>query len=91
MTHYMPYDPATGHGKVVAGPDFGCTDQCCLGATPGGNHQITWANEKAVQEWNNTQVMKLHTEAALGSDHDAYAQGIYTSHHFGSEVYGTED
>jgi hypothetical protein len=90
MVH-MPYDPATHHGAVVYGPVFGCTEPCCAGATPGGNHTITWANEKSVQEWNNVNVMKRHTEAALGSDHDAYAQGIYTTHHFGSDVYGTED
>src|ERR1041385_7494867 len=75
MVH-MPYDPATHHGAVVYGPVFGCTEPCCAGATPGGNHTITWANEKSVQEWNNVNVMKRHTEVAFGADHVAYAKGI---------------
>lgn len=90
MAH-EPYDPAVTHGPVVYGPVFGCTEPCCAGATPGGNHTITWANEKHVQEWNNANVLKRHKQAELGSDHDSYAQGIYESHGFNSHVYGTGD
>lgn len=74
---YKPYDPATSHGDPKYGPVFGCTEPCCAGATPGGNSTITWANEKSVQEWNNCNVIARNTNAALGSDHDKYAQGIY--------------
>jgi len=78
MAHY-DYNPATQNGDPVFGPVFGCTEPCCAGATPGGNDTITWANEKAVQEWNNQNVISRHQYAELGCDHDSYKQGIYTT------------
>jgi hypothetical protein len=50
-------------------------------AGPGGKTTNIENNEKGILESGLFRVMSHHTEASLGSDHDSYAQGIYTSHH----------
>lgn len=49
-------------------------------AGPGGKVTNIENNEKGILETGLFRKMSHHTSAALGSDHDAYAQGIYTSH-----------
>ena len=83
MAHYYPYDPATGHAPVDFGPAFGCTDPCCVGATPGGNTTLVNGNEKGVQEWETQNVIARHTYAALGCDHDSFKQGVYRTNSVG--------
>lgn len=78
MVHKV-YNPATDHAEVEYGPVFGCTEPCCAGATPGGNNTLIVGNEKGVQEWNNLNVIKRNTFSELGSDHDSFKQGIYTT------------
>lgn len=48
---------------------------------PGGKTTIVENNEKGILEENIFGVLRNHRQAALGSDHDSYAQGIYMSHH----------
>jgi hypothetical protein len=74
---HQAYDPATSFRSPYQGSCWGCGCPCCVGATPGGNSTITWANEKGVQEYNNHMVVMSTTRSKLGSDHDSYAQGIY--------------
>lgn len=83
MTTHYGYNPATQHGQLVYGPVFGCTEPCCAGATPGGNTTLIEANEKAVEEWNQLNVIARHTQAELGCDHDAYKQGAYATNSLG--------
>lgn len=46
-------------------------------AGPGGKTTIVNANEKGILETGLFRAMSLHQQAALGSSHDAHAQGIY--------------
>ena len=48
-------------------------------AGPGGRSTNTENNEKGILESGLFRVLSHHTEAALGSDHDTYSQGIYSS------------
>ncbi len=57
--------------------DYGDADT----AGPGGTTNRIENNEKGILETAVFRTLARHTQAALGSDHDSYAQGIYTSHH----------
>lgn len=50
---------------------------------PGGNNTLSENNEKGIQETKLFEVIALHQQAALGSDHDSYRQGIYTTNSIG--------
>lgn len=73
------YDPA----KHACDPTFSpCTEYYCVNG-PGGNDTLTENNEKGIQETKLFEVIALHRQAALGSDHDGYRQGIYTTNSIG--------
>lgn len=46
---------------------------------PGGKTTNIENNEKGILETGLFRTIARHTEAALGSDHDTYSQGIYSS------------
>ena len=46
-------------------------------AGPAGNSTLTNANEKGILETGLFRAMGLHQTAELGSDHNAYREGIY--------------
>jgi hypothetical protein len=73
------YDPAKQPCNALYGP---CTCYCCV-AGPGGNTTLIENNEKGIQETKLFEVIALHRQAALGSDHDSYKQGIYTTNSVG--------
>jgi hypothetical protein len=50
---------------------------------PGGNTTLIENNEKGIQETKLREVIALHRQAALGSDHDSFKQGIYTTNSIG--------
>ncbi len=50
---------------------------------PGGSSILTENNEKGIQETKLFEVIALHRQADLGSDHDSYKQGIYTTNSMG--------
>lgn len=73
------YDPA----KHACDPLFSpCVCQFSIEG-PGGNSTLTENNEKGIQETKLHQVISMHTQAALGSDHDSWKQGIYTTNSVG--------
>lgn len=47
-------------------------------AGPAGTSTITNGNEKGILEVGLFRVMAMHQVSELGSDHDRYAQGIYS-------------
>lgn len=75
------YDPA----KQPCSPQW--HTECCPGAMcpagPGGNSTITENNEKGILETRLFEVIATHQRAELGSDHDSYKQGIYTTNSVG--------
>lgn len=74
------YDPA----KQACDPEFHpCMDcdLCIVG--PGGNSTITENNEKGILETGLHKLISKHQSAELGSDHDSYKQGIYTTNSVG--------
>lgn len=50
---------------------------------PGGQSINSENNEKGILESGLQRVMSRHQQAALGSDHDSFRQGIYTSNSIG--------
>jgi hypothetical protein len=46
-------------------------------AGPAGNSTLTNANEKGILETGLFRAMGLHQTAELGSDHNAYREGVY--------------
>ncbi len=46
---------------------------------PGGTSTNTEHNEKGILESGLQRVISRHRQAELGSDHDSYKQGIYTT------------
>lgn len=57
--------------------DWGGTRMLAVG--PGGKTTILDHNEKGILETGLFEAMGFHQEAALGSNHDSYAVGIYAS------------
>lgn len=73
------YDPA----KHACDPLFSpCVCEYSIEG-PGGNSTLTENNEKGIQETKLMQVISRHQYADLGSDHDSYKQGIYTTNSMG--------
>lgn len=78
MSH--TYDPAKQPCDPQFYPCMDC-DLCIVG--PGGNSTITENNEKGILETGLFKVIARHERAELGSDHDSYKQGIYTTNSVG--------
>jgi hypothetical protein len=78
MTHEL-YDPA----KEPCSPLFHTDPDCCTICGPGGNTTLRENNEKGILETGVFRVIALHQQAALGSDHDSFKQGIYTTNSMG--------
>ncbi len=74
------YDPA----KEPCDPEFHPCMECdmCI-AGPGGNRQLIENDEKGIQQTGLFKVLARHQRAELGSDHDSYKQGIYTTNSVG--------
>lgn len=73
------YDPA----KHACDPTYSpCTEYYCVNG-PGGRTTNIENNEKGIQETKLAQVISMHRQAALGSDHDSFKQGIYTTNSIG--------
>lgn len=75
------YDPA----KQACSPAYHVLPHTCTLplAGPGGNVNLRENNEKGILETNLQRVVDRHQYAALGCDHDAYKQGIYTTNSVG--------
>ena len=73
------YDPAKEPCSPLFHPDY-C---CCLICGPGGNSTLTENNEKGILETALFRTIAMHRQAELGSDHDSYKQGIYTTNSAG--------
>lgn len=74
------YDPAKQPCDPLYAPCMEC-DMCIAG--PGGNNTLTENNEKGILETGLFKVISRHQQAELGSDHDGYKQGIYTTNSVG--------
>lgn len=75
------YDPAKEPCSPLYHPLCSGYDMCVAG--PGGNSTLTENNEKGILETGLFEVISRHRRAALGSDHDPYKQGIYTTNSIG--------
>lgn len=75
------YDPA----KQACDPTFhpACKGYPMCQAGPGGNATLIENNEKGILETGLQEVISRHRQAALGSDHDTYKQGIYATNSMG--------
>lgn len=74
------YDPA----KQACDPRFApCHDCDMCSAGPGGSTIVIENNEKGILESGLQRVIARHEYAPLGSDHDGYRQGIYTTNSVG--------
>jgi hypothetical protein len=74
------YDPA----KVAGETEFHhCMSEHCSICGPSGNTTLVDHNEKGIQESHLIEVIALHRQAELGSDHDSYREGIYTTNSIG--------
>lgn len=74
------YDPAKQACDPVYYPCMHC-DECGVG--PGGNTTLIENNEKGILETGLQKVISKHRQAALGSSHDSFKQGIYTTNSVG--------
>jgi hypothetical protein len=75
------YDPAKQPcDPLYHAPCYECS-MCSAG--PGGNVTLIENNEKGILETGLFEVMSKHQQAELGSDHDSYKQGIYTTNSVG--------
>lgn len=75
------YDPA----KQARDPRFCvlCQGNCMCQAGPGGNTTLIENDEKGILETGLQELISYHKQAALGSDHDSYRQGIYSTNSMG--------
>lgn len=75
------YDPA----KEACSPYYHVLPCTCTFPIngPGGNVNLRENNEKGILETGLAKVIANHQYAALGSDHDSYRQGVYTTNSVG--------
>jgi len=73
------YDPA----KEPCSPLWYTDPKCYSIDGPGGSSILTENNEKGILESNLFETIALHQQAELGSDHDSYRQGVYTTNSMG--------
>lgn len=78
MSHEI-YDPAKQDGPET----FTSTWPSNLINGPSGNSTLSDLDEKGVLENSLRPYITGRREAALGSDHDSYKQGIYTTNSVG--------
>ncbi len=78
MSHDL-YDPAKQPGQPMFHPDY-C---CCAICGPGGNTTLIENNEKGILETHVFDVLSMHQQAELGSNHDPERQGIYRTNSVG--------
>ncbi len=76
MTHL--YDPA----KEPCSPVY-YNPECSYVTGPAGNTTLINGNEKGILETHLFETIAMHQQAELGSDHDSYKQGIYTTNSVG--------
>jgi hypothetical protein len=57
--------------------------ECCMICGPAGSTIQVNQNEKGIMEKNIFSVIAMHQQAELGSNHDSYKQGIYTTNSVG--------
>lgn len=74
------YDPAKQACDPLYRPCGEC-DMCAAG--PGGRSTNVENNEKGILESGLFQVISRHQYDPMGSDHDSYKQGIYTTNSVG--------
>lgn len=75
------YDPAKQACDPLYHPLCAGYDMCIAG--PGGVSTFTENNEKGILETGLQQIIARHQRAELGSDHDSFKQGIYTTNSMG--------
>jgi len=75
------YDPAKEPCNPLYGPPCYECNMCTAG--PGGKTTNIENNEKGILEAGLFEVIGKHRQAALGSDHDSFKQGIYTTNSVG--------
>lgn len=83
MTHGYQYSPTKNPAPGTVTPDWGCTEQCCAAATPGGKTNIVLWDEKGVLDSNVYRVAQAPAPASLPANHDTYKQGIYGTNSIG--------
>lgn len=77
---YDVYDPA----KMAKSPEFCPPMHCDMPKVgPGGNTTLIENDEKGILETGLMGVIARHQRAELGSDHDSFKQGIYTTNSVG--------
>jgi hypothetical protein len=74
------YDPAKQSGELEF---HKCMSDNCAICGPSGNTTLIDHNEKGILESHLQGVISMHQQAPLGSDHDSYKQGIYTTNSVG--------
>lgn len=74
------YDPAKQPCDPLYRPCYECPT--CI-AGPGGNTTLIENNEKGILEGAVFNTLAGHRQAELGSNHDAFKQGIYTTNSVG--------
>jgi len=83
VTHGYDYSPAKNPAQGTMAPDWGCTEQCCAAATPGGTtNRVMW-DEKGVLDSNVYRVAQAPAGQSLPAAHDAHKQGIYKTNSVG--------
>lgn len=75
------YDPAKQACDPKYHAPYGACGMCTAG--PGGSTINIENNEKGILETGLQQVIGMHRQAALGSDHDSQKQGIYITNSVG--------
>lgn len=75
------YDPAKQACDPLYHPLCKGYDMCVAG--PGGRTTNIENNEKGILETGLQAVISRHRQAALGSDHDSFRQGIYSTNSMG--------
>lgn len=73
------YDPAKTPGEPTYSPD----PRMNLIDGPGGNNQLIENDEKGILETSLQPYVTGRQEAALGSEHDGFRQGIYSTNSMG--------
>jgi Zn-dependent alcohol dehydrogenase len=75
------YDPAKEPMSCLYSPPCGLCRFCTAG--PGGNSTLTENNEKGILQEGLFEIIRGHKYAAMGSNHDSFRQGIYTTNSAG--------
>lgn len=83
MAHNYQYSPEKNPAPGTLAPDWGCTEQCCAAATPGGTtNRVMW-DEKGVLDSNVYRVAQAPGGESLRANNDAFRQGVYGTNSVG--------